>query len=209
MSEKKTEKTPAEKRLEEEFQRIQLQIADDHPDEAILLADGFEDALIGSCRISKFTIAIYDEQKCIDILVLRDGMSHEEAVEYFGFNVTGGYVGEHTPGFVTLDQTWEDLEEREEWEEQKHNPIADGFKKAFLGSCQIFSNTIAIYDEAKCVKILAKKAVLHLGALDVAQKTFEAEILAKNTGDNAPGFVRILRPTPPTVWPKKEKEKKE
>jgi len=30
----------------------------------------------------------------------RDGMSYEEAIEYFDFNVTGAYVGEHTPMFI-------------------------------------------------------------------------------------------------------------
>jgi hypothetical protein len=70
--------------------------------EEILLADGFEDALIGYCQVFSKTIAIYDEAKCIGILMKRDGMSEEDALEYFSFNVTGAYVGENTPGFATL-----------------------------------------------------------------------------------------------------------
>jgi hypothetical protein len=71
-------------------------------DEEILLADGFEDALAGYVRVFTRTAALYDHEKCISILVKRDGMSYEEAHEYFEFNVVGAYVGEHTPAFGTF-----------------------------------------------------------------------------------------------------------
>ena len=72
-----------------------------HDDENVLLADGFEDALLGIGRklVGK-PIAVYDRTKCIEILVERDGMSFEEAEEYFSFNVEGAYVGDQTPMFV-------------------------------------------------------------------------------------------------------------
>ena len=38
-------------------------------------------------------------QKCIDVLI-KDGMTVEEAVEYFEFNTVGAWVGEHTPTIV-------------------------------------------------------------------------------------------------------------
>tara|TARA_R110002020_G_scaffold147866_3_gene323477 strand:+ start:509 stop:766 length:258 start_codon:yes stop_codon:yes gene_type:complete len=72
-----------------------------HNDEA-LLADGFEGALMGVGVIFDKSLAAYDMRKCIDILIERDGMSEEEAVEYFEFNVTGSYVGENTPIFVEV-----------------------------------------------------------------------------------------------------------
>ena len=72
-----------------------------HNDEA-LFADGFEDALIGVGVIFNRSLATYDMRKCIDILMKRDDMTEEEAVEYFEFNVTGSYVGENTPVFVEL-----------------------------------------------------------------------------------------------------------
>ncbi len=72
-----------------------------HNDEA-LLADGFEDALMGVGVIFNRSLATYDMRKCIDILIKRDGMTEEEAVEYFEFNVTGSYVGENTPIFVEV-----------------------------------------------------------------------------------------------------------
>jgi hypothetical protein len=74
-----------------------LPLADD---EEITLADGFEDAFLGVARQFGKPFAIYDREKCIDILVNRDGMSHEEAEEYFQFNVEGAWVGENTPAFL-------------------------------------------------------------------------------------------------------------
>jgi hypothetical protein len=67
----------------------------------ILLADGFEDALVGwvvgACRQP---VACYDYDKCAEILVKRDGMDEDEAYEYIDFNVIGAYVGPGTPLFV-------------------------------------------------------------------------------------------------------------
>jgi hypothetical protein len=52
---------------------------------------------------------IYDEDKCIQILMERDGMTDEEAIEFFEFNVVGAYVGDHTPIYVRLGSTLEDV----------------------------------------------------------------------------------------------------
>jgi hypothetical protein len=72
--------------------------------EEILLADGFEEAFMGLASRFGFNqpVAAYDYEKCIDILVTRDGMDREEAEEYFDFNVIGAWVGELPPIFVTL-----------------------------------------------------------------------------------------------------------
>ena len=65
-----------------------------YQDEEFLIADGFNDAIIGvdesSMRI------IYSEKKCIYIL-MSQGMTQEDAIEFFDFNVRGSYVGEQTP----------------------------------------------------------------------------------------------------------------
>jgi len=47
------------------------------------------------------TLAVYDRNKCLNIL-MSTGMDYEEAVEYFEFNVVGSYVGETTPVFISL-----------------------------------------------------------------------------------------------------------
>jgi hypothetical protein len=69
----------------------------------ILLADGFEAALIGVVeRCGMYPTALYDKDKCIGILVARDGMTQDEAEEFFEFNVLGAWVGAGTPCFATL-----------------------------------------------------------------------------------------------------------
>lgn len=73
-------------------------------EEELLLADGFEAALIGTGeRCGQPTIAVYDREKCIEVLEKRDGMTQEEANEFFEFNVVGAWVGEQTPIFVDFE----------------------------------------------------------------------------------------------------------
>ena len=70
-----------------------------------LLADGCEDALIGVAEVfNRPHLAVYDRDKCLNILMDRDGRTEEEAEDFFTYNVTGSWVGEHTPIYVTL---WE------------------------------------------------------------------------------------------------------
>tara|TARA_R100001377_G_scaffold62776_1_gene38557 strand:+ start:1338 stop:1598 length:261 start_codon:yes stop_codon:yes gene_type:complete len=67
----------------------------------MLLADGFEGAFIGvSTRCGQPTLAVYDANKCLQILIDRDDMTHDEALEYFNFNVIGAWVGDETPLFL-------------------------------------------------------------------------------------------------------------
>ena len=74
------------------------EIADVYED--IMFADGFDDALMGvACRFGMETVACYDYDQCIDILI-QDGMTLEEAEEYFEYNTLGAWVGDHTPVFV-------------------------------------------------------------------------------------------------------------
>lgn len=70
-------------------------ILEDYED--VLIADGFDDAVIG---IEPMTMrVVYDIDKVIEIL-MDQGMDHDEAVEYYEFNIVGAYVGEQTPLFV-------------------------------------------------------------------------------------------------------------
>jgi hypothetical protein len=68
--------------------------------EDILLCDGFDDAFVGISQCFTRTAAVYDYEKCVAILMERDGMEREEADEYMDFNVLGAYVGETTPVFM-------------------------------------------------------------------------------------------------------------
>jgi len=68
-------------------------IIEQYEDETFLKADGFDEAIIG---VDETTMRlIYSVKRCIEIL-MRD-MSEEDSMEYFSFNISGGYVGEKTP----------------------------------------------------------------------------------------------------------------
>ncbi len=80
------------------MQDVLNQLAEEHPQ--ALLADGFEQAFLGICRrFGQEPVAAYSYEKCINILVL-EGMSEDEAVDYFEFNVIGSWVGVGTPVFI-------------------------------------------------------------------------------------------------------------
>ena len=64
-----------------------------YPDEELLIADGFDDAILGVDENQMRVI--YSVSKCLDIL-MRDS-SEIDALEYFTYNVSGAYVGEKTP----------------------------------------------------------------------------------------------------------------
>jgi hypothetical protein len=68
----------------------------------LLLADGFERAFLGVVFLTVVgeTVAVYDRAVCITVLVERDGMTEEEAEEFFEFNVAGAFVGDQTPLFL-------------------------------------------------------------------------------------------------------------
>jgi hypothetical protein len=73
-----------------------------HNEEAIL-AEGFDEAFLGVCeQYGRPSVVTYDRDKCIDILVQRDGMTYEQAVEFFEVNVTGYWIGNSTPVYITL-----------------------------------------------------------------------------------------------------------
>ena len=72
----------------------------DNPDIEIMLADGFEEAFIGIGYQFNKTVAVYDNERCLQVLMDRDGMTDDEAIEYFDYNVTGAYVGPLTPIFM-------------------------------------------------------------------------------------------------------------
>ena len=69
-----------------------------------VLADGFEPAFVGLAVRFDWDrpVAVYDREACIRVLVERDGMTHEDAVEFFNFNTLGSWVGEQTPIYVTV-----------------------------------------------------------------------------------------------------------
>jgi hypothetical protein len=86
----------------------------DEYDSNILLAEGFEEAFLGvGGQFNDNPVAMYDKNKCIDLLTKEFKRNtgttvgyeeetdfYEQALEYFDFNVKGSYVGEKTPIFI-------------------------------------------------------------------------------------------------------------
>ena len=67
-----------------------------YPDEEFLIADGFDEAILG---VEQETMrVIYSVSKSLEIIEAM-GIPQEDALEHFYFNVLGSYVGEKTPIF--------------------------------------------------------------------------------------------------------------
>jgi len=77
-------------------EKLDEHIGDDY---SILLADGLDEAFIGIGWQFNTPFAVYDRDKCMEILESQ-GMTPEEAQEYFYYNTQGAYVGEQTPIFL-------------------------------------------------------------------------------------------------------------
>jgi hypothetical protein len=76
------------------------EIAEINPD--ALLCDGFDDAIIGIAeRINMEPVVAYSVEKIIEIMMNKDGMTYEEALEYYDYNILGSWMGENTPIFIT------------------------------------------------------------------------------------------------------------
>jgi hypothetical protein len=77
----------------------------EHQEIEVLTLDGFEDCVIGASLPTGFFSEdeqprlVYDAEKIVKKL-MSDGISREDAEEYFQFNIIGAYVGKKTPMFV-------------------------------------------------------------------------------------------------------------
>jgi hypothetical protein len=71
-------------------------------DEDLLFMDGYDDCIAGIMTRFNFPpIVCYDKTKILKKLGA-DGMTPDEAEEFFYFNQIGAWVGERTPCFITL-----------------------------------------------------------------------------------------------------------
>jgi len=68
--------------------------------EGVVVMDGYDDCIVGIChRFNQEPIVAYSYEKVIGKLVA-DGMTYDEAIEFFDFNQIGSWVGERTPCFI-------------------------------------------------------------------------------------------------------------
>lgn len=69
----------------------------------MLFANGFNEALIGYVERSGLPpLALYDADKCIEIIMEKYDLPYDEARDSFNYNTKGSYVGENTPAFATI-----------------------------------------------------------------------------------------------------------
>jgi hypothetical protein len=67
----------------------------------------FDAAIIGVTeRCGQVSTVCYDTGKIIEIL-MENGMSDEEAWEYYNFNIAGAWVGDRTPTFVDTNNIYD------------------------------------------------------------------------------------------------------
>lgn len=85
------------------MEKIKKEIISMTNDPEILFLDGFDEALMGVARSGGdgFPVAAYDESIILEILQKRDEMTLEEARDFFEFNISGAYMGDYTPIFVS------------------------------------------------------------------------------------------------------------
>jgi hypothetical protein len=71
-------------------------------DEYLMLLEPeyFDKAIVGVISGMNINTVCYDKSKVIEILMTEDGMTEDEAHEYFDFNIMGAWVGEHTPVYL-------------------------------------------------------------------------------------------------------------
>jgi hypothetical protein len=66
--------------------------------------DGFDSAIIGTANIwngnERVDVLVYDIYRMVEQLIIRDGMSQDEALEYIDFNIENTYIGKDTPVIV-------------------------------------------------------------------------------------------------------------
>ena len=81
-------------------QTVQDYINTNYPEEEIVICDGFDNQFLGIGRQFNRAVAIYSKKGCIEQIVKENQIPHEQAEEYFLFNIQDAYVGEKTPIFL-------------------------------------------------------------------------------------------------------------
>jgi len=66
--------------------------------------DGFDSAIIGIASVwngnERVEVLVYDCEKMVEQLMIRDGMNADDAIEYISFNIENAYIGKDTPVVV-------------------------------------------------------------------------------------------------------------
>ena len=87
---------------------------DEYAEGAILL-DGLEGAIIGIVEeFGNGERILYSKRIILSLLQIRDGMTEQEAEEFYDFNILGLYAGEQNAVFLDLNVT--PTKKNDEWD---------------------------------------------------------------------------------------------
>lgn len=76
----------------------------EHYGDELVVADGLSRAFVCVAKTGQNYVCVYNSKKIIQILRKRDKMSHDDAWEYFCYNILGAHVGDNTPVFINPDE---------------------------------------------------------------------------------------------------------
>ena len=71
---------------------------------AVILSD-LDTAIIGIVEDFNGRRILYSKEKILNILMVRDGMTMDEAEEYYDYNILGLYAGDQNPVFMDVNIT--------------------------------------------------------------------------------------------------------
>jgi hypothetical protein len=71
---------------------------------AVILSD-LDTAIIGIVEDFNGRRILYSKTKILNILMVRDGMTMDEAEEYYDYNILGLYAGDQNPVFLDVELT--------------------------------------------------------------------------------------------------------
>lgn len=83
--------------------KIRDQIAENYPDLLVLDPEYFDDAIVGLVQRIGMDVICYDKEKVLELLCVKEGMSYEDAIEHFEYNIIGSWVGDTTPVFLSYN----------------------------------------------------------------------------------------------------------
>ncbi len=84
-----------------ESKSILKQITEDFPDETFLYPTWFEDCVVGLMYASN--VLVMDSNKIINKIMVKDGVSEVDAIEYFDYNIAGA-GGDGFPIYVYIPE---------------------------------------------------------------------------------------------------------
>lgn len=68
----------------------------------------FDRAIVGYTVVGGEEVVVYSDIEIVELLCQEDGMTLDEAWEYYDFNIAGAYLGPDTPLYLSHTSSHED-----------------------------------------------------------------------------------------------------